>query len=125
MPVVRGAGVPMEGAGGNRYAALARPSTGARELVLARAVKDVGAASVAHSHDREEVILVLAGEARAVLDGREERIGPGDALIVPAGVVHQVSNPGPEPFECVLAKPAGTRFFAPDGTAMATPGWMT
>src|SRR5947207_3415800 len=40
------------GADGNRDAGVATPSLGAQELVLARASKDPGAASVAHSHDR-------------------------------------------------------------------------
>lgn len=122
--MVRADDAPLEGAGGNRYAGLARPATGARELVVARALKEPGAASVAHSHDREEVVVVLAGEAIARVGDEEHRLGPGDTLIVPPGVVHQVSNPGPATLECVLAKPAGIGFFAPDGEPMATPSWM-
>lgn len=124
MTVVRAGDVEEVGADGNHYAGLATPRRGATEIVLARARKDPGAASVAHAHDREEVIWVAAGRALAVLDGVEHRIGPGDTLIVPPGVVHQVRTLGTQPFECVLAKPAGIRFLDPAGVVMDTPGWM-
>jgi quercetin dioxygenase-like cupin family protein len=124
VPVVRGGEERRGGADGNRYAGVATPLLGARELVVARAAKDPGARSVPHSHDREEVVHVLSGRAVARVGDVEHELGPGDTLIVPPGLVHQVSTLGEEPFECVLAKPAGIRFFAADGGELDLPQWM-
>lgn len=70
----------VDAGGGNRYAPIATPRTGARELVLVRGLKHPRAFSVASRHDREELIWVLAGRARAVVGEDERLIAPGDLL---------------------------------------------
>ncbi len=40
------------------------------------------------------IVHVLAGEAVATLDGAEERVGPGDTVVVGRQVTHQVANAG-------------------------------
>jgi quercetin dioxygenase-like cupin family protein len=41
-----------------------------------------------HSHDNEEIIIVLDGERDAIIDGVVYRIKAGDVLVVPPGAVH-------------------------------------
>src|SRR6266540_1216629 len=70
---------------GKAYAGLAVPSTGAQELVVARVRKEPTAANAAHSHDREEVVVVLGGRGRADIAGQMVELETGDTLIMPAG----------------------------------------
>ena len=48
-----------------------------------------------HSHtDVEEIILILAGEGEAWVDGETGRFKKGDAVLFPANSRHQVRNTG-------------------------------
>ena len=47
-----------------------------------------------HPH-QEERFIVLAGEARFTLDGRQHVARAGETVVVPAGVRHSEGNPGP------------------------------
>jgi quercetin dioxygenase-like cupin family protein len=49
-----------------------------------------------HIHPRqEERFIITSGQARFTLDGEELVAGPGDTVVVPAGVRHSEGNPGP------------------------------
>jgi quercetin dioxygenase-like cupin family protein len=42
-----------------------------------------------HKHDFDQITHILAGKMRWVIEGEESRVvGPGDVLLMPAGVVH-------------------------------------
>ena len=44
-----------------------------------------------HSHDlRDEVWIVIDGRGRAVIDGREQQVGPGTVIRMPAGCRHTI-----------------------------------
>ena len=48
---------------------------------------------VAHSHDAyEETIYGLEGVLTMTVDGAATEVGPGDALLIPRGVVHRFDN---------------------------------
>ena len=47
-----------------------------------------------HSHNVEETVLVLEGEAVAEIDGQELELVAGEATWVPAGVPHRFYNRG-------------------------------
>jgi quercetin dioxygenase-like cupin family protein len=66
-----------------------------REVVQARV--DIGpqAPLVKHTHPGEEVIYILEGSLEYQIEGQPPRTySAGDALTVPAGVVHAVRNVG-------------------------------
>jgi len=66
-----------------------------REVVQARV--DIGpeAPAVKHAHPGEEIIYVLEGSLEYQVEGRPAMTcNAGDALTVPAGVVHAVRNVG-------------------------------
>jgi mannose-6-phosphate isomerase len=46
---------------------------------------------------RAEHWVVVTGEARVTLDGREVTVRVGEAIDVPVGAAHRVENPGPAP----------------------------
>jgi len=55
-----------------------------------------GQAQKAHTHDEQDkVYLVVEGRARIAVGGAEDTLGPGEAVIAPAGVEHGLVNDGP------------------------------
>ena len=45
-----------------------------------------------HTHEVEEVLIVVSGECVLVVDGSELISGSGDAVIVPPGVEHSIDH---------------------------------
>ena len=56
-----------------------------------------GTAIPLHTHNVEESVLVLEGEAAAVVGQDSFELGAGDATWVPAGVPHRFANRGQGP----------------------------
>ncbi len=52
--------------------------------------KAKGTGSRPHSHPNEQFIFVLTGKARAVVNGEEKIIGPGEVVHMPADSMHNV-----------------------------------
>jgi mannose-6-phosphate isomerase-like protein (cupin superfamily) len=51
-----------------------------------------------HTHgDQDKIYFVLEGRGRIHLDGREEPVTGGDAVVARAGVAHGVVNDGADP----------------------------
>jgi mannose-6-phosphate isomerase-like protein (cupin superfamily) len=67
-------------------------SRGARGVSLLRGWLDPGALHSLHTHDTEEVVVFLSGHAIVVMNGEQFEVGPGDAVLIPAGVPHSTSN---------------------------------
>jgi quercetin dioxygenase-like cupin family protein len=66
-----------------------------------------------HIHkDAAETIHVIEGEFEMTIDGATERLGPGQTVHIPAGVVHSGTNVGPSPGRRILTfTPAGMEEF--------------
>ncbi len=47
-----------------------------------------------HTHSAEEVVLILQGEAEAVVGQERGRLSEGGMVVIPAGVAHDVYNVG-------------------------------
>jgi mannose-6-phosphate isomerase-like protein (cupin superfamily) len=52
---------------------------------------DIGRGPVLHRHQYDEVVYVIEGRSRWIVDGREFDAGPGDILVVRAGEKHKFS----------------------------------
>ncbi|MEJ1975002.1 MAG: cupin domain-containing protein [Acetobacteraceae bacterium] len=78
--------------GGARTIPLVTPRVGARQLINGITMIEPGAAIPLHFHNCEESVIVLEGEAVAVVDGVEHRVGPGDTTWIPAGLPHFFRN---------------------------------
>jgi quercetin dioxygenase-like cupin family protein len=75
-----------------------------------------------HIHkDAAETIHVIEGEFEMTVEGRTERLGPGETVHVPAGVLHAGGNVGEGTGRRLLTfTPAGMEeFFREVGTASA------
>jgi quercetin dioxygenase-like cupin family protein len=75
-----------------------RPFTGERLMLSHVTVAPHGEAAV-HTHDEEQIGLVVSGSCEFVLDGNARRLGVGDIYHAPPGVPHGVTT-GDE--ECVI-----------------------
>jgi mannose-6-phosphate isomerase-like protein (cupin superfamily) len=79
-----------------------------RSQSLAEATLAPGSATQRHYHaDSEELYYVLEGQGEMEVDGERSRVGPGDAVLIPAGSWHQiVAHDGGElRFLCCCAPP--------------------
>ena len=50
-----------------------------------------------HTHEVDQIFYTLAGTMQVEIDGQKSSIGPGSAVLFPAGIPHQNWNDGPEP----------------------------
>ncbi|GAB4170571.1 MAG: hypothetical protein Fur0032_09500 [Terrimicrobiaceae bacterium] len=73
---------------------------------LAEARLAAGAATERHYHrDSEEFYYVLDGHASMEIDGECREVGPGDAILIPAGARHQIKTQEGVRFLCCCAPP--------------------
>ncbi|MER7173739.1 cupin domain-containing protein [Streptomyces mesophilus] len=120
MPIIQASSAPTFDLPNATFTGLAAPSRGAKETCVWKTRVHPGAEPGLHSFDHEEVLVVIAGAAVAVLDGVEHPVTVGDAIIVPAGVEFGLGNPHDEPFEAVVALPVGALAFM-NGKSLVPP----
>ena len=64
-------------------------------------------AGPAETHDGDQIVYVIEGEADITVEDDHRRTGPGGLVMIPAGARHHVRNPGRQPlfFLTVYAPP--------------------
>jgi len=110
------------GTEGNAAGPTATHSTGASEISVIRQRQIAGGIGPAHHHDREEVLIILSGTVAVHAEDASHTADPGDAVIIPANLVHRVETTGEAPAEWLLVAPAGVGFFGADGERIF-PAW--
>lgn len=74
---------------------------------LASASLDRGKTIETHVDPMEEIYFIMRGEGEMTVGGDSRRVGPGDAVWIPAGSPHALINTGKEEiFILVVASPA-------------------
>ena len=125
MTIVRAADVEMvETPGKNHTGGVATPRQQADEVLVLRQRQEPGGANPIHRHDREEVMIQLDGVVSVTVGDEEIELAAGDALIVPAGAPHQITNRGTARAEWLLVAPAHLRFYRADGEEIS-PTFLT
>ena len=75
---------------------LAHRNAAIRNQSLAEARVHPGATTTLHYHPRtEELYYILSGVGTMRLGDERRAVGPGDAIAIPPGTIHQITNPGP------------------------------
>ncbi len=70
-------------------------SVAGREAVVARVEVAPGARAGRHTHPGDEISYVLEGQVELLIDGQPPQVvKAGEALVIPAGVVHDAHNAG-------------------------------
>jgi mannose-6-phosphate isomerase-like protein (cupin superfamily) len=120
MQVIRATDAPRFRLPGVEFAGLAAPSRGSAGLCTWKLTVDAGHhADEPHTLDRDEIFMVLNGTVRLTPDG--DKLGPGDAVVVPAGEPIALANPGEEAAELYVAITAGFTGTMADGTTVQPP----
>ncbi len=122
MPVLTVPREPTHQLGGTRFTSLATPARGSSQTAVWQVEIDPGVPATPHSLTSEEVFVVLSGSASVDLDGEQRRAYPGDAIVVPAGVMFALANAGAEPLRMLCCLPVGGQARLADGTTF-TPPW--
>lgn len=85
---------------------LAHRNSVIRNQSLAEARVEPGLTTDAHYHPKtEEIYYVLSGVGRMRIGEEHRNVIPGDAIAIPPGAVHQITNTGNQPliFLCCCA----------------------
>ena|SRR3972149_9011700 len=78
---------------------------GAAGISMGQGVIDPGAKLVLHYHSMEESIMITEGNGTAVCGSESQAVGPGDTLLAPAKVPHQLINNGQSQLKFIFAYP--------------------
>ena len=120
MGVTRAAEAPRFELPGAVFTVLASPSLGSKDICTWRlTVAPTRDEDKPHTVSEDEIFMVISGTVRVTPGGDE--LGPGDAVMVPAGDPILLVNTGSEPAELHVAIKAGFHGLMADGTKVSPP----
>lgn len=120
MTIIRAAEAPRFELPGAEFVGLASPSRGSADVCTwLLTVQPTREDQKPHTLDKDEIFMVISGTVRVTPDGEE--VGPGDAVVVPAGDPIQLVATSIEPAELYVAIPAGFTGTMADGTRISPP----
>jgi len=90
-----------------------RTSSPITQCSLAEEMLPPGRSVTPHHHEQiEEVYYVISGRGMMTVGDERQEVGPGDAIYIPRGHRHTLSNTGLEPMTLLLV--CGPAFFYAD-----------
>ena len=84
------------------------PNGRVNSLAIIREAIAAGDRIPLHTHDVDEAITIIDGEAEARLGDVRRRVGPGTTIFVPAGIPHGTASIGTAPVHIHAVFPATT-----------------
>lgn len=124
MTIVNHAEIERHALPGIEHVTVASHRDGVQGLEVWVQTLEPGAVTPPHAHSCEEIVVVLAGTGVLHMNGEESQFGPNTTLIVPAKVVHQISNEDAEPMHLVAAfSRTPPDVLTPDGEPLPVP-WL-
>jgi mannose-6-phosphate isomerase-like protein (cupin superfamily) len=119
--VIRSSEAPRFGEGGTLITGYGSPTRGSQSVAAWQVALEPGAGSPEHTLTRDEVFIVLGGEATFEIEERRHQIGRGDAICVPPDVAFRLSNAGQERFTAICCMAAGGQARIGDGDPFPIP----
>ncbi|TDB89074.1 cupin domain-containing protein [Actinomadura sp. KC216] len=115
MTLIRAAESRRTGTPNGTMTTFATPTQGGTEgIALWRVDMAPGRTGPLHAFDTEQIWTFLDGTATIDLDGRTLEAGPGDTVVLPAGVPRQMTSRPDAGFTAVVAAHAGCLAYDPD-----------
>ena len=71
--------------------------TGEHTQLVIMTIPPKGEIGVETHDENDQILSFVSGLGKAVVDGKTKKVGPGDVVVVPAGVRHNFLNDGPNP----------------------------
>ncbi len=99
------------------------PQAGSADIAVIRQIAPPGIDGPLHSHDRDEVLIMLEGALQVEANGGTIELLAGDAALLPAKTTHQLRNTGAVDAQWMIVSRADLRFFLPDGAEVPAPPW--
>ena len=106
---------------GNSLVGLATRSLGTTEVEVWRSSIAVGSRTPLHTHESEEVFIVLSGSGVLHVGEQTLPFTAPATVIAPAGIPHWVENTGPGPTDQIVVVPVGSTIKGADGRVMDLP----
>ena len=79
------------------------PATGATQLTVMEVILKAGQGHNFHKHpDQEEVIYIVEGQVEQWLETTHKLLGPGEAVFIPADIVHASFTVGDKPAKLLV-----------------------
>jgi mannose-6-phosphate isomerase-like protein (cupin superfamily) len=113
---------PTHALGSTKFTSLATPSRGSTDTAVWHVEIEPGTPATAHRLTREEVFVVLAGQAAVRIDGRDATAAAGDVVVVPAGVDFEIRSAGNDALRALCCLPVGGQAVIAGGDPF-TPPW--
>lgn len=82
---------------GSRSVSLEGAEVGGVDLSIIFVDLDPGRGPRLHRHEYPEVFVIQEGRARYTAGDEQREVGPGDVIVVPAGVAHRFVSTGDVP----------------------------
>jgi mannose-6-phosphate isomerase-like protein (cupin superfamily) len=82
---------------GSRSRSLEGAEVGGVDLSMIFVDLDPGRGPRLHRHEYPEVFVIMEGRARYTAGSEQREVGPGDGVVVPAGVPHRFQSLGDAP----------------------------
>jgi quercetin dioxygenase-like cupin family protein len=121
MAVLTFTDAPSHDLGGSRFTSLATPRRGTTDTAVWQVEIDPGTPATPHSLTREEIFVVLDGEATVRIGADTGVAGPGDAIVVAPHTEFELSNGSDRPLRLLCCLPVGGQAML--GGDAFTPPW--
>lgn len=106
---------------GNKLVGIATKGLGAHEFETWRTSVAVGSRTPVHSHDSEEIFVILSGKGQVIIGGETFDFEAPCTLIAPANVQHQFINTGDVPTDAIVIVGIDSKIYAEDGERLEFP----
>jgi quercetin dioxygenase-like cupin family protein len=106
---------------GNQYKGIATKTMGSDSFEIWQTTLAVGSKTPKHSHETQEVFVLLKGEILATIGDQDIHCVAPCTLVCPAQIPHQLTNVGKEPTEQIVVLGIDSKIFDLAGKEMALP----